>query len=173
MLPVRKPGRSIEATVHKTLSSGYDMPMNRITPIPVPPRVPAVEPDLLSSAVFLFNEYLARLAGEALPTAEDEEEVEGAEPAIETRAVLDLFAEELGTNVATTLNLYLRVTALYRLLAASPSLARLALDEDSPGGALTETALVAAARLSLHVAPTGSDRAADFDPREFRGALDG
>lgn len=147
--------------------------MNKVMPIPVPPRIPAVEPDFLSSALFLFNEYLARLAGEALPAEEDEEEGDGAEPAIETRMVLDLFAEELGTNVATTLNLYLRVTALYRLLAASPSLAKLALDEDSPAGGLTETALVAAARLGLHVTRAGSDGAADFDPREFREALDG
>lgn len=147
------------------------MSMNHVTPFPTPPRVPAVQPDLLASAVFLFNEYLARLADEALPPAEDETDDEEAGPAIETRAVLDLFAEELGTNVATTLNLYLRVTALYRLLAASPSLARLALDEEAPAGALTETALLAAARLELRVARRGGDGAADFDPREFREAL--
>lgn len=146
------------------------MTMNHVTPFPTPPRVPAVQPDLLASAVFLFNEYLARLADEAPPPAEDESDEEPAPP-IETRVVLDLFAEELGTNVATTLNLYLRVTALYRLLAASPSLARLALDEEAPAGALTETALVAAARLELRVARRGSDGAADFDPREFREAL--
>jgi hypothetical protein len=147
--------------------------MNKVTPFPTPPRVPAVEPDLLASAAFLFNEYLARLADEALPPDEedDDEDEEETGPAIDTRAVLDLFAEELGTNVATTLNLYLRVTALYRLLAASPSLARLALDEEAPNGALTETALLAAARLDLRVARQGSDGAADFDPRQFREAL--
>jgi hypothetical protein len=145
------------------------MSMNQVTPFPTPPRVPAVEPDLMGSAVFLFNEYLAQLAEEAPPSAEDADEEQA--PAIETRALLDLFAEELGTSVATTLNLYLRVTALYRLLAASPSLTRLALDDEAPDGALTETALIAAARLDLRVARNAEDGAADFDPREFREAL--
>ena len=147
--------------------------MSKVTSFPVPPRVPPVEPALLSSAIFLFNEHLARLADEEPPPSDDEEDDDDeAGPRVDTRAVLDLFAEELGTDVATTLNLYLRVTALYRLFAASPSLAGLALDEDSPGGALTDNALVAAARLGLRVARAGSDGAADFDPREFREALD-
>jgi hypothetical protein len=73
--------------------------------------------------------------------------------------------------VTVTITLYMRVTALYRLLAASPSLARLAIDQEEPGGALTEDALVAAARLELRVARKGVQGTADFDPREFREAL--
>ena len=105
-------------------------------PPPQPPRVPPVEPELLGSAMFLFAEYLQRLADDAVIAGEDEdedeleeEEDEGAS-AINMRDVLDLFAEELGTSVPITLNLYMRVTALFRLLAASPSLARLAADND-------------------------------------------
>lgn len=132
------------------------------------PHVPPVAPDLMGSAVFLFQEYLQRLAAENPPA-------EGEEPGaseIDTKAVLDLFAEELGTNVQTTLALYLRVTALHRLLTQSPSLADLALDAEQPGGALTETALVAAARLDVGVAEKRGERAADFDPRQFRAALE-
>lgn len=145
--------------------------MNHLSPFSVPPRVPPVEPDLLASAIFLFGEYLADMGDEALPDDEaDAEEDEGIE--IDTRRVLDLFAHDLGTNVQVTLNLYMRVTALYRLLAASPSLARMAMERDELGGALSEDALIAAARLDLHVARTGEDGTADFDPREFRSALE-
>jgi hypothetical protein len=145
--------------------------MNHISPFPVPPRVPPVEPDLLASAIFLFGEYLADLGNDAIP-ADDEagEEDEGIE--IDTRHVLDLFAQDLGTSVQVTLNLYMRVTALYRMLAASPSLARMAMEHEELGGALSEDALVAAARLDLHVSRSGEDGTADFDPREFRHALE-
>jgi hypothetical protein len=134
------------------------------------PRVPSVDPSLLSSAVFLFREYLERAAAEN-PAADEDEEAQGFD--IDTRAVLDLFAEELGTNVQTTLALYLRVTALYRLLARSPSLASLAIDEDEPGGIFTENALVAAARLDVAVTHKGEERTADFDARQFREAVEG
>jgi len=148
--------------------------MNHISPSSEPPRVPPVEPDLLASAVFLFAEHLNHLEAEhaASVDEEDQDDDDDDGPEIETRAVLDLFAENLGTDVKTTLNLYLRVTALYRLLAASPSLARMAVDGAESGGALTDNALVAAARLDLYVQKAGSDGAADFDPREFRTALD-
>ena len=105
------------------------------------------------------------------PTTRSSDEDEDAGQEIETADVLDLFTEELGTNVTVTLTLYMRVTALYRLLAASPSLARLTVDPEDPSGALTEDALVAAARLELRVSREGVDGAADFDPREFREAL--
>jgi hypothetical protein len=134
-----------------------------------PPRVPSVDPALLGSALFLFREYLERTTAESPPPEEDADE-QGFD--IDTRTVLDLFAEELGTNVQTTLALYLRVTALYRLLARSPSLASLAIDEDQPGGIFTENALVAAARLDVAVSQKGEDRTADFDPRQFREAID-
>jgi hypothetical protein len=152
--------------------------MPRVTYVPpfaVPPRVPAVEPDLLSSAIFLFGEYLAQLAAETPPPDDndddddDDEAEDGTE--IDTAEVLDLFAEELGTNVQTTLTLYMRVTALYRLLAASPSLAQRAMDQEDAAGNLTDEALVAASRLDLYVTRNGDDGAADFDPREFREAL--
>ncbi len=135
------------------------------------PRVPSVEPDLLSSALFLFREYLERTAAENPPAGEDESEDPTFD--IDTRAVLDLFAEELGTNVQTTLALYLRVTALYRLLARSPSLASLAIDEDEPGGTFTQNTLVAAARLDVAVSRKGEERTADFDARQFREAVEG
>jgi hypothetical protein len=64
------------------------------------------------------------------------------------------------------------VTALYRLLAASPSLARMALDNEEFGGALRDDALIAAAKLDVYVRRVGEDGSADFDPREFRQALD-
>src|ERR1700722_3110869 len=108
------------------------------------PHVPSVEPETLRSAVFLFREYLERTAAEN-PVADENDEEAGFD--IDTRAVLDLFADELGTNVQATLALYLRVTALYRLLARSPSLAELAIDAEEPGGSFTENALVAAAKL--------------------------
>ena len=133
------------------------------------PRVPSVDPALLGSAVFLFREYLERAAAEN-PPADEEEEAQGFD--VDTRAVLDLFAEELGTSVQVTLALYLRVTALYRLLARSPSLAGLAIDEDEPGGTFTENALLAAARLDVAVSQKGEERTADFDPRQFREAVD-
>lgn len=136
------------------------------------PHVPAVDPGLLGSALFLFREYLERAAAEN-PPPEDEDRAEEAPGFdIDTRAVLDLFAEELGTNVQTTLALYLRATALYRLLARSPSLASLAIDEEEPDGAFTENALVAAARLDVAVSQRGEDRTADFDPRQFRDAIE-
>ncbi len=139
-----------------------------------PPRVPPVEPELLGSAIFLFAEYLQRLADEN-PVAEDDEdeaiEDDEGSSAVNMREVLDLFAEELGTNVPVTLNLYMRVTALYRLLAASPSLARLAAAEDEGTSALSEDALLAAARLDLHITRSEGGGVAEFDPREFRAAL--
>jgi hypothetical protein len=141
-----------------------------------PPRVPPVEPELLGSAIFVFAEYLQRVADE-MPVADDEDEEETDEEEeeqpspINMREVLELFAEELGTTVPVTLTLYMRVTALYRLLAASPSLARLASDSDEGVGSLSEDALLAAARLDLHVSRTGAGAVADFDPRQFRDAL--
>jgi hypothetical protein len=133
------------------------------------PRVPSVDPGLLNSALFLFREYLEQTAADN-PQADEDEETQGFD--IDTRAVLDLFAEELGTNVQTTLALYLRVTALYRLLAQSPSLADLAIDHDEPADIFTENALVAAARLDVAVSQNGEERTADFDARQFREALD-
>jgi hypothetical protein len=137
--------------------------MDQITPNAAPRRAGPVEPDLLASAIFLYAEYLRGLA-----TDEAEDDDEG--PEIETRAVLDLFAEELASDVATTLNLFMRVTALQRLLTLSPPLARLAVDDDS--GELREVALVAAARLDLHVHRAGKEGHAEFNVREFREALE-
>jgi len=142
-------------------------------------RVGPVEPDLLASAVFLFAEYLEDLTAAPSPFDEDDfenrddfEAEEGVSPEIDTRAVLDLFVEQLGTDVKMTLNLYMRVTALFRLLAGSPSLAGIAL-ADPEGQALTDEALVAASRLDLQVERSGSEGSAYFDPREFREALEG
>jgi hypothetical protein len=143
-------------------------------PPPQPPRVPPVEPELLASAMFLFGEYLHRQADEAVIASDDEDDLEDEDEgasAINMRDVLDLFAEELGTSVPITLNLYMRVTALFRLLVASPSLARLAADNDETANVLSETALVAAARLDLHVNRSEGGGVADFDPRQFREAL--
>ncbi|HUK57849.1 MAG TPA: hypothetical protein VLV50_01365 [Stellaceae bacterium] len=126
----------------------------------------------MASAIFLFGEYLAQLAAENPAGGDedsDEDEDEGRE--IDTAVVLDLFTEELGTSVPVTLTLYMRVTALYRLLAASPSLARRAIEDPENGGTLTEDALLAAARLDLNVTREGEEGTADFDPRQFREAL--
>jgi hypothetical protein len=147
-----------------------------------PPRVPPVEPDLLGSAIFLFSEYLQQIADleiededddddDEISGEEDEEDEEEDASPIEMRAVLDLFAEELGTSVPVTLNLYMRVTALFRLLAASPSLARLAAAEEDGSGGLSEDALLAFARLDLHVTRSAGGIVADFDARELRQAL--
>jgi len=155
--------------------------MDDIIPNATPPRVPPVEPDLLSSAIFLFSEYLQQIADlQAIDEDEEEEkgaadedeekEEEDASP-IEMRAVLDRFAEELGTSVPVTLNLYMRVTALFRLLAASPSLARLAAADEEGEGGLSEDALLAFARLDLHVSRNATGIVADFDARELREAL--
>ncbi len=146
--------------------------MNHLTAIPEPQRVGPVEPDLLASAIFLFAEYLRRLEQD-LPDVDDEaEEAAPAGAQIDTREVLDFLAEELATDVKTTLNLYMRVTALYRLLAASPTLASIALDNEEFGGALRDDALIAAAKLDVYVRRSGEDGSADFDPKEFRQALD-
>src|ERR1700720_372798 len=143
--------------------------MDDTPPPPPPSKVPPGEPALLGSAVFLFAEYLQRIADQTIVAEDDEDqqdfdggEGEGAS-AINMRDVLDLFAEELGTNVPITLNLYMRVTALFRLLAPSPALARFAADGDESANALSETALVAAARLDLHINRSGSGGVADFD----------
>ncbi len=154
--------------------------MDDIIPNATPPRVPPVEPDLLNSAIFLFSEFLQQVADLDVPEGEDDEgeddrgsaedDDEEASP-IDMRAVLDLFAEELGTSVPVTLNLYMRVTALFRLLAVSPSLARLAAADDDGAGGLNDDALVAFARLDLHVSRNESGIVADFDPRELRDAL--
>src|SRR5207302_7142548 len=132
-------------------------------------RIGPVEPDLLASAIFVFAEYLRRLEEEA-PAGEDD--AASVAPEIDTRAVLDLLAEELASDVKTTLNLYMRVTALYRLLASTPSLTRIALDNEEFGGALRDDALIAAARLDVYIQRAGEEGSADFDPREFRAALD-
>ncbi len=149
--------------------------MDDITPGATPPRVPPVEPDLLGSAIFLFSEYLQRVADleidEDDEDAEDDEEEDSEESPINMREVLDLFAEELGTSVPMTLNLYMRVTALYRLLAASPSLARMAAADEEGGGGLSEDALLAFARLDVRVSRTDAGLVADFDARELRDAL--
>jgi hypothetical protein len=150
--------------------------MTHAPPFSFPPHVPPVEPDLLASAVFLFGEYLSRVGAEPVTDEdededEDDEEEDGGGQEIDTSEVLNLFAEELGSSVATTITLYMRVTALYRLLAASPSLTQLAIEDPETGGALTDEALVAAARLDLHVQRSGDEGAADFDAREFREAL--
>jgi hypothetical protein len=145
--------------------------MNHISPDWGPSRVPPVEPDLLGSTVFVFSEYLEQLVRDHVPDDDDDGGDEAEGPEIDTRAVLDLIAEELGTDIKTTLNLYLRVTALFRLLAASPSLARLAAEDEVPGGALSEDALVAAARLDVTVRRSGETGAAEFDARQFREAL--
>jgi hypothetical protein len=146
--------------------------MDDITPGATPPRVPPVEPDLLASAIFLFSEYLQRVADLDLPADEEDEAGEEEEESpIEMREVLDLFAEELGTSVPVTLNLYMRVTALYRLLAASPSLARMAATDEDGSGGLNEDALLAFARLDVHVSRTETGIVADFDARELRDAL--
>ena len=155
--------------------------MDEAVPPSPPPRVPPVEPELLGSAIFVIAEYLQRVADE-MPLDEDEDEDDEEEEEedddeeeqpspINMREVLDVFAEELGTTVPVTLTLYLRVTALYRLLAASPSLARLASDSDEGEGILNEDALVAASRLDLHVTRSSAGAVADFDPRQFRDAL--
>lgn len=147
--------------------------MNDVLPFPLPPRVPAVEPELLASAVFFFGEYLDRVRADLPPpddSAEDGDS-EPPQPEIDTKAVLDLLAEELGTSVPVTLALFLRVTALFRLLAQSPSLAHFALEDGGPSATLSETALLAAARLDLPVKRAGKEGTADFDPRAFRAAL--
>ncbi len=129
--------------------------MNHIAAIPDPRRIGPVEPDLLASAIFLFAEYLRRLEQDS-PDIDDE-----AEDAATVAAKID-----------TTLNLYMRVTALYRLLSASPTLASIALDNEEFGGALRDDALIAAAKLDVYVRRAGEDGSADFDPKEFREALD-
>jgi hypothetical protein len=156
--------------------------MDDIIPDATPPRVPPVEPDLLGSAIFLFSEYLQQIADLEIDDEDEDEDQDGADgedeedeeeetSPIEMRAVLDLFAEELGTSVPVTLNLYMRVTALFRLLAASPSLARLAAADEDGSGGLSEDALLAFARLDLHVRRNNGSIVADFDARELRDAL--
>jgi len=153
--------------------------MDEIPPDAVPSRVPSVEPELLASAIFLFSEYLQRVADleiideDAAEESEDEDAYDDDASPIDMREVLDLFAEDLGASVPVTLNLYMRVTALFRLLAASPSLARMAAADEEGSGALSEDALLAFARLDLHVRRSEHGVVAEFDARELRDALTG
>src|SRR5208282_4724292 len=142
--------------------------MSETVSFQMPPRVPPVDPETLASAVYLFGEYLETLSRDVV--VDEDGESEPVE--IDTRAVLDLVAQNLGTGVTETLALFLRVTALFRLLATVPSLARLAIEEPAEGGMLTETALVAAARLDLSVRRAGREGSADYDPKIFRDALE-
>jgi len=157
-----------------TSQAGYckALGMNHIAAIPDPRRIGPVEPDLLASAIFLFAEYLRRLEQHSPDVDDEAEDAANTGAKIDTREVLDIFAEELATDVKTTLNLYMRVTALYRLLSASPTLASIALDNEEFGGALRDDALIAAAKLDVYVRRAGEDGGADFDPKEFRQALD-
>jgi hypothetical protein len=141
--------------------------MSEVVPFTGSPHVPPVETELLASAVFLFTEYLEELSRDA---ANDEEAPEES-PEIDTHAVLDLISGDLGTSVAVTLALFLRVTALFRLLAAHPALAARAAEDPAEGGALSATALLAAARIDLGVKRQGAEGAADFEPRAFAIAL--
>jgi hypothetical protein len=141
--------------------------MDAMSPPSSPRRVGPVDPDLLQSAIFLYGEYLEGLSTEAVSDDEEDE----VELRIDTRAVLDLFAEELATGVTVTLNLFMRVTALQLLLTSNPAIGRLAREDDG-SGALRQNALVAAARLDLYVRRNGDDGRAEFDSQEFRDALD-
>ena len=64
-----------------------------------------------------------------------------------------------------------RLTALYRLLAASPSLARMAAVDPEGGGGLNEDALLAFARLDVQVRRTETGVVAEFNARDVRDAL--
>jgi hypothetical protein len=146
--------------------------MDQISPRWERRRVPPVEPELLASALFVFSEYLAQVAAEEQATREpDEEEAELPEDGlpVDTRAVLDRLADDLGTDPKTTLTLYIRLTALFRLLSSTPSLSSIATNPDD--GELTPQAIAAGASLELYPDPA-SDAPGDFDPREFREALD-
>jgi hypothetical protein len=144
--------------------------MNHISPRWERQRVPSVEPELLGSALFLVSEYVAERAAEE-EALRDDEEADEAEPVpVDTRAVLDRLAEELGTEPKTTLAVYIRLTALFRLLEAAPHLAARASEPESDG-ALTPAALAAAATLALYRLPD-SDAQADFDPNAFEEALE-
>jgi hypothetical protein len=146
--------------------------MNRISPRWEPQRIPQVEPDLLASAIFLVSEYVAEREAEARAIREEDEE-DGTEEetvALDTRVLLDRLAEELGTEPKTTLAVYIRLTALFRLLARAPQLGPIATEPDD-GGTPTPAALAAAASLDLYPDPA-SDAPGDFDPQEFEAALD-
>jgi hypothetical protein len=139
-------------------------------PQPEPQFVPTVDADLLGSAVFLVGEHLARLEAEERAIRDDEEDGEEEMPAVDTRAVLDLLKEELGTDPKTTLALYLRLTALFRLLSSTPRLAEIAGEPDG-SGALTAEAIAVAASLELVPDPrTGAP--GDFAPHAFLAALE-
>jgi hypothetical protein len=148
--------------------------MNHISPRSEPQRVPPVDADLLASAIFLVSEYVAERAAEEAALRDDEEEDEEEEKEetvpVDARAVLDRLAEELATDPKTTLALYMRLTALFRLLSSSRQLAAVATDPEG-GDALTPQALAAAATLELYPNPE-SETPGDFDPREFSAALE-
>jgi hypothetical protein len=146
--------------------------MNRISPRWDPPRIPPVEPDLLGSAIFLVSEYVAEREAEERAIREEEEDDEEEEeaPPLDTRALLDRLAEELGTEPKTTLAVYIRLSALFRLLSTAPHVAGVATEPDG-SGTPTPAALAAAASLDLYPDPT-SDVPGDFDPQEFEAALD-
>jgi hypothetical protein len=143
--------------------------MNHVSPRWERQRVPPVEPELLGSALFLVSEYLAERAAEEEALREEEAEGEEEPLRVDTRAVLDRLAEELGTEPKTTLAVYIRLTALLRLLDAAPHLAAVATEPES-GGGVTQAALAAAATLELYRIPE-SDAPADFDPNAFEEAL--
>lgn len=144
--------------------------MNHISPRWERPRVPPVDPTLIGSALFLVSEYAAEREAEeaAIRDPEDDEETEPV--ALETRAVLDRLAEELGTEPKTTIAVYIRLVALLRLLATAPHLGPLATEPDG-GGIPSAAALEAAA--SLDVLPDPESGAPGiFDASEFEAALE-
>jgi hypothetical protein len=129
-----------------------------------------VEPDLLGSALFLVSEYVAEREAEERAIREEEEDEEEEAPTLDTRALLDRLAEELGTEPKTTLAVYIRLTALFRLLSSAPQVAGVATESDG-SGTPTPAALAAAAGLDLYP-DAASDVPGDFDPQEFEAALD-
>lgn len=143
--------------------------MNYISPRWERPRIPPVDPALIGSALFLVSEYAAERGAEESAVRDPEEE--DAEPvALETRAVLDRLADELGTEPKTTIAVYIRLVAFLRLLAAAPHLGPLATEPDS-GGAPSAAALEAAATLDVLPDPE-SGVPGIFDESEFEAALD-
>jgi hypothetical protein len=129
-------------------------------------RIRPVEPGLLAAALLPFLDSLDHDSA-AIITREAPDG--SSECAIDAREAVALLAHGLDTGGETARTLLTRIMALMRLVSRDPSLADVILRRDETGAGLTDDALATAAGLDLFA--FSADAVPDFNPREFREAL--
>jgi hypothetical protein len=117
----------------------------------------------LSAAYAAFEEYLCRLG-------QGQVRIDGAAPRFEPAVVLAWLSDQLHTDFAVSLRLYVRLAALQNLIGSDPRLARLVADGGT-GGSAWQRIISVAAVLDVHVDAVSSAPAAWFNPKAFWAAL--